>query len=227
MQREKLIRVLIVEPSRIIRTGLSVYLKQGEAFNVVAEAETGEEALGLVETTEPDVVHLEVGLPDMDGASFVRRLKSLNPEIKIIVSNSDVHEERLFDALKAGADAYCLKSSSPERLVETIHSVCEGGAWLDPPMARKVFSLFTSGNVTTSGILPGALGSGNNKHYRLSDREHRILSLIVAGKSNTEIASELCVSYHTIKSEITSILQKLSVHDRTQAAVKALKEHLI
>lgn len=126
--------------------------------------------------------------------------------------------------MRAGADAYCLKHNPPERLVEAIYAIEDGGAWLDPPIARKMLSSMMEGTNFLKKASTQKLVSG--KSYHMTDRELQILTMIVAGRSNDEIAKALSISYHTVKADVTHIFLKLGVQDRVQAAVKALVEGL-
>lgn len=221
-----MIRLLVVEPNKLLQLGLLSCLEDTEGFEVVGIAESGDGAI-LAAGKNPDAVLINVELPDMAGSEVIRQLKARHPGIKIIALFVSDDENEILDALQAGADAYCLKHSAPERLIEAICTVDEGGAWLDPPIARKVITLMADGNFKiASKKIPGPEMVVTDKSYQMTDRELKILSMIVGGNSNEEIAKALSISYHTVKSDVTQIFLKLGVQDRVQAAVKALTEGL-
>ena len=224
-----MIRLGIVYGSKLVRIGLMTLLKANKTVDVVSEADTAQAAMEMARDLKPDVMILGLELNDpIGGIELTRSLKTLNPDIKIIIMNYDIDDERIIAALAAGGDAFCLQNM-PNHLFEAIHTVHQGDAWLAPPIARRIATMFSEGRTITLSPLVHLTPSSSVRAgcYCLSDREQQILTLIVDGKNNTQIAEALHVSYHTVKSEVTHILQKLSVHDRIQAAVKALKEHLV
>lgn len=215
-------RLVVVEPSKLIQLGLIVCLSEIEGFEVISAVETGEAAL-LTASNKPDAILINIELPDMDGATVIRQIKAAYPDIKVIALFVTNEEELILSAMQAGADAYCLKHIPPERLVEAIYTVKDGEAWIDPPIAKILIKTVADGpQLLHNGPVTQSMVSG--KSYQMSDRELQILTMIVGGKSNDEIAKALHVSYHTVKSDVTQIFLKLGVHDRVQAAVKALVE---
>lgn len=216
-------KLVVVEPSRLIQLGLVACLSEIEGLEVISAIETGEAAL-LAASNKPDAILINIELPDMDEAHAIRHIKARHPDIKVIALFVKDEEEQILAAVQAGADAYCLKYSPRERLAEAIYAVADGGAWLDPPIARKVLSSMAEGN--SSNQKPSMQPWVSGKSYQMTDRELLILTMIVACKSNDEIAKALHVSYYTVKSDVTQIFLKLGIHDRVQAAVKALVEGL-
>jgi NarL family two-component system response regulator LiaR len=216
------IRVLLIEDYTLIRLGLQSVLNADPRIQVVGDAENGETGLVLIKQLRPDVVVLDLGLPGMNGIEVAREIKAWDPGTKIIILTSHEAEEEVLAGLSAGANAYCLKEVSSERLIEIIVSVQEGAAWLDPMIASVAMDLFSTGQYKKKDHAPEG-----GEAFGLTDRECQVLSLLVDGRSNMEIAAELNVSVHTSKAHVGNILQKLSVNDRVQAAVKAFTERLV
>lgn len=216
------IRLVLVEDYKLVRIGLRSVLNEDPRIEVVGEAETGEQGIELVKQLKPDLVILDLGLPGIDGIEVTKLIKEMDEEIKIVILTSHEVEDEVLAALSAGANAYCLKEITSNRLIEVVKSVYEGAAWLDPAIAGMALEMFSS-----SGVKSKAGAAGARSDLQLTERENQVLTLLVEGKSNSEIADALSVSVHTAKAHVCSILQKLSVHDRVQAAVKAVKENLV
>jgi DNA-binding NarL/FixJ family response regulator len=229
VQQTKVIRVLIVEDYKLTRMGLVSILKPVEEIEVVGEAEDGEKGVKLVEQVHPDVVLMDLGLPGLNGIEATHKIKAFDENIKVIVYTSHEREEEVIAALGAGANAYCLKDNAPSSLVDTIKVVAEGAAWLDPAIANvalKIFQKGPYGNMPAEETAEKKPSRGSDT-VQLTEREQEVLKLLVEGKSNTEIAKVLIISVHTAKAHVCNILQKLSVHDRVQAAVKAIRDGLV
>lgn len=219
----KVVRVVIVEDYKLTRVGLRSSLNEFEGVNVVGEAEDAEKGLKVIKEIKPDIVLMDLGLPGVNGIEATQQIKSFDENIKVIILTSHDRDEEVLAALGSGANAYCLKDIEPVTLVNVIKAVSQGAAWLDPTIARVALNLFPkpeSTQVLYSSEAPDA-------RAQLTEREIEVLKLLVKGKSNTEIAKELIVSVHTAKAHVCSILQKLCVDDRVQAAVKAIKENII
>lgn len=216
------IRLVLVEDYKLVRIGLRSVLNEDPRINVVGEAETGEQGIELIKSLKPDLVVLDLGLPGIDGIEVTKIIKAFDEDIKVVILTSHEVEDEVLAALSAGANAYCLKEITSNRLIEVVKSVYEGAAWLDPAIAGMALEMFSS---TGMKARPG--GQGSRPDLQLTERENQVLTLLVEGKSNSEIADALSVSVHTAKAHVCSILQKLSVHDRVQAAVKAVKENLV
>jgi DNA-binding NarL/FixJ family response regulator len=219
----KEVRVVMVEDYKLTRVGLKSSLNEFEGINVIGEAEDAERGLNLVKETKPDVVLMDLGLPGINGIEATQQVKTFDENIKVIILTSHERDEEVLAALGSGANAYCLKDIDPGTLVNVIKSVSQGAAWIDPAVAKVALNLFPrpeSTQVLYSSEAPDA-------RAQLTERELEVLRLLVKGKSNTEIAKDLIVSVHTAKAHVCSILQKLCVDDRVQAAVKAIRENII
>lgn len=210
----KPIRILLVDDQALFREGLRTLLSVQAGFDVVGEAANGEEALRLAGTLHPDVILMDVRMPVLDGVAATRRLQAGHPAIRVIVLTTFDDDEYVFDALRAGAAGYLLKDTASEKLFEALRAAARGESFLQPSVAAKVVAEF-SRLANLSPARPEPLLDP------LSDREAEILRLVAQGASNREIASQLVIAEGTVKNHITSILNKLGVSDRTQAALKA------
>lgn len=220
------VKVMIVEDYKLTRVGLRCALNQHEDIEVINEAENAEDALKMIEQTAPDVVIMDLGLPDMNGLEATMKIMENNTnkkDIKVIILTSHDREEEVMASLGAGATGYCMKDIDPDTLADVIKQVNQGACWLDPNVCKTALKIFPRPENTQ---LIYKQETKDDKGH-LTEREQEVLRLLVKGKSNTEIASELIVSVHTAKAHVCSILQKLCVDDRVQAAVKAIKEGLV
>lgn len=217
------INIVIVEDFKLTRVGLRCALNENPDLNVVAESEDAIEGLKLIERYRPDVVLMDLGLPGMNGIEAMIKVKEFAPEIKIIALTSHDREEEVVAALSSGASAYCLKDIDPQKLADVVRDVSLGVCWIDPVVAQLALNAFPK--VDNIGFLPNK--SHSEGRVPLTEREFEVLKHLVTGKSNTEIAKELIVSVHTAKAHVCSILQKMCVNDRVQAAVKAVKEGMV
>lgn len=217
------ISIIIIEDFKLTRVGLRCALNSNEDINVVAESDNATDGLALIEKHQPDVVLMDLGLAGMNGIEATIKVREMNPDIKVIALTSHDRVEEVIAALAAGAMAYCLKDIDPTKLADVIRDVKNGVCWLDPIVAKTVLDSFPKQEAL------GILKDKNSEEGRvpLTERECEVLKHLVEGKSNTEIAKELIVSVHTAKAHVCSILQKMCVNDRVQAAVKAVKEGLV
>jgi DNA-binding NarL/FixJ family response regulator len=222
--QKQLPKVLIVEDHELARYGLAIALEEKGLFEIVGEAENGAQALEMVQQHQPDIILMDIGMPVMDGITATKQIKSHYPDIKILMLTSRKEEDEVYASLSAGADAYCMKDIKIERLCQVLEMVQEGALWIDPAIARLVMQAMP-GNTPPEDIAPKA--SRKQYNTELTERENEVLQLIVDGKSNKEIAQALEVTTHTAKAHVCNIIQKLAVDDRTQVAVKALKEGLV
>ena len=220
---QETINILIIEDYKLTRMGLKSSLEEFEGIKVTGEAEDAERGLILVDRIKPDVILMDLGLPGMNGIEATGRIRQDNPDIKIIILTSHEREEEVLASLGSGANAYCLKDIEPKALVNVIREVARGACWLDPIIAKTALKLFPK----PENIRFSSSSSLQDGRSQLTERELEVLRLLVQGKSNTEIAKDLIVSVHTAKAHVCSILQKLCVDDRVQAAVKAVKENII
>lgn len=223
------IKVLLVEDHTMTRLGLSLVLEKTDNIKIVGEAEDGQRAIELAKSLKPDVILMDIGLPYVDGIEATRQIKEAQILSKILIFTSRDSEEDVFSALKAGADGYIMKGASENQMVSAITAVSEGTAWLDPAIARLVLSSVQRQDKIQN--LPkeqtASLSKNTKNTFGLTDRELEVLGLIVEGLSNPQIAERLVVTKSTAKAHVHSILQKLYVADRTQAAVYAMKEGLV
>jgi DNA-binding NarL/FixJ family response regulator len=225
---EKSIRVLLVEDHTMTRMGLQLVMEKVDDIEIIAEAEDGEKAVELAKKLNPDVILMDIGLPVMDGIEATQKIKDAKTGSNIIMFTSRDNEQDVFAALGAGADAYIMKGAMPEQLVSAIRAVNEGTAWLDPAIAKVVLRNVTQKTNQTDGS--ASLSKNPSKSVLaagLTERELEVLKLIVEGLSNPQIAERLFITRATAKAHVHSILQKLCVDDRTQAAVTAMREGLV
>lgn len=215
------INILLVEDQKLIRVGLMSLFD--DDLKISSEAQSGKEAVEKFRTEKPDVILMDIGLPDISGIEATKRILELDNKAKVIILTSHLSEQEVLDALHAGACAYAMKDIGTEILQMVIKTVYEGAMWLDPqvvPVLRE----------KNCGVIPPRQISRamfKEQHANLTQREYEVLKLVVDGLSNNEIAQELTISEHTAKAHVCNIIQKLVVDDRTQAAVKALKEGLV
>jgi len=221
--KQKEISVIIVEDFKLTRVGLRCALNANPDINVVAESEDAIEGLKQIEKLHPDVVLMDLGLPVMNGIEAMVKIREISKDIKIIALTSHDREEEVVAALSSGANAYCLKDIDPAKLAEVIRDVSQGVCWIDSVVAN--LALKSIPKVENAGLLGNQIS--DRARIPLTEREFEVLKHLVAGKSNTEIAKELIVSVHTAKAHVCSILQKMCVNDRVQAAVKAVKEGIV
>ena len=219
-----MINTLLVEDHELYRMGLSMLLDKAEGITLVAESADGLDGIKKARELSPDVILMDIGLPNIDGIEATQRIKDFNPDVKILIFTSRDSENDVFEAFKAGADGYIMKGATPEQTISAIKSVYEGVGWIDPSIAKMVFSNLQkpSANVVTE---PEPKKSNNS--YGLTERELDVLELMVEGLSNPKIADKLVITNATAKAHVHSILQKLCVSSRTQATVTAMKEGLV
>ena len=219
----KSISLLMVEDHKLLRVGLKSLFNETQDIKVIAEAECAKDAIDKARVTKPDVILMDIGLPDMSGIEATRRILANNPEQKIVILTSHINEKEVMDSLSAGAYAYVIKDINTEILLMVIKTVSDGAIWLDPqivPLIRDKSSCFIPQKQTSRAAFRA-------QHANLTEREYEVLKLVVDGQSNAEIANTLTISEHTAKAHVCNIIQKLVVDDRTQAAVKAIKEGLV
>jgi two-component system, NarL family, response regulator LiaR len=217
------IRVLIVDDHSMVRQGLRTFLElQGQTaprIIVVGEAENGTQAVELTRQTQPDIVLLDLVMPQMDGIQATPLILASSPQTRIIVLTSFGEEDKVVPAIRAGAQGYLLKDIRPDELVHAIHEASAGKVQLHPEAARKLMSA-----VAAQEVAPGHIPA--SPKGELTEREREVLDLIANGLSNREIAGKMFISEKTVKTHVSSILGKLHLEDRTQAAIYALKHGL-
>lgn len=219
-----MINVLLVEDHELYRMGLSMLLSKAEGITLCAEAADGLEGIKSARENNPDVILMDIGLPNIDGIEATQRIKDFNPDVKILIFTSRDSENDVFEAFKAGADGYIMKGATPEQTISAIKAVNEGIGWIDPNIAKMVFSNLQRPQVQIVST-PEIKKAPNS--YGLTERELDVLELMVEGLSNPQIADKLVITRATAKAHVHSILQKLCVSSRTQATVTAMKEGLV
>lgn len=219
MSETRTIRILIVDDHRMVRSGLRGFLEDEPGIVVVGEAESGEEAIAHVPVLTPDVVLMDLMMPGIGGIAAIGALRQSQPSLKIMALTSFADDEQVFPALEAGANGYLLKNIDPDALVAAIRAVHAGESPLDPEVAKRLVSRFQRPTMTPADT--------RTLHEALTEREHDVLRLLIQGKSNKEIASELFIGDRTVKSHLSAVFQKLDVTDRTQAALYAVRHGLV
>lgn len=217
-----MINVLLVEDHELYRMGLSMLLDKTEGIHLAAEAVDGLDGVKKAREFSPDVILMDIGLPNMDGIEATQRIKEFLPDVKILIFTSRDGEQDIFESFKAGADGYIMKGASPEQTITAIKSVYEGVGWIDPAIAKVVFS-----NLQKPAPIATPVSGTHKNNYGLTDRELDVLALMVEGLSNPQIADKLVITRATAKAHVHSILQKLCASTRTQATVTAMKEGLV
>jgi NarL family two-component system response regulator LiaR len=205
------ISVVIADDHPFVRHGLRTYLETLEDMDVAGEATNGVEAVELVERLLPDVVLMDLVMPELDGIGAIRRIREVAPSTRVIALTSFADDEKVFPAIKAGAAGYLLKDVRPADLADAVRKASRGEALLAPSVAARLMQ-------EVSGERPAPAG--------LTARELEVLRLIARGMSNKQIARELVVSEKTVKTHVSNILAKLHLADRTQAALYAVREGL-
>jgi DNA-binding NarL/FixJ family response regulator len=215
------IKILLAEDHELTRKGITYGLKAFDNIDIVWEVDNGKEAIVFSEKYKPDLILMDIAMPVLNGIDATKEIKSLNPNIKVIMLTSISEKESVLSAFNSGANAYCMKNIKIDDLVNIIKTVMDGALWIDPSIAGYILEILQS----RSSIYESQ--KGNNIDFNLTNREKEILKLISEGLCNKDIAEKLFISLHTVKNHVKSIIQKLAVDDRTQAAILALKENLI
>lgn len=222
-----MINVLLVEDHELYRMGLSMLLDKSDSINLVSEASDGVEGVKKAREFSPDVILMDIGMPNMDGIEATQRIKDFLPDTKILIFTSRDSEHDIFESFRAGADGYIMKGATPEQTISAIKAVSEGVGWIDPAIAKIVFNNLhrPSNNAHISNEI--IMGKRDKNTYGLTERELDVLSLMVDGLTNPQIADKLVITRATAKAHVHSILQKLCASSRTQATVMAMKEGLV
>ncbi len=213
--RTEPVRVLVIEDQRELREGLRSLLDLTENFQCVKSCSSMEEALRFVETDPVDLILTDIGLPRMDGIEGTRLLREKVPELPIVVLTVHAENDKIFQALCAGASGYLLKNTSAAKIIESLNDVLNGGAPMSSDVAGKVVQLFRT-------FAPPA-----EADYRLTEQETRILRMLVDGHHYKTAARELGISKSTVSFHLKNVYEKLQVHSKTEAVAKALRESLI
>lgn len=206
---EKKLRILIVDDHEVVRVGLRGLLDRQEGFEVIAEGGNVAEAIAMAKEHHPDIVVLDVRLPDGSGVEACREIRSDNPSTRVIMLTSYSDDEALFNSIMAGASGYLLKQTRSRTLIEAIRTVGEGGSLLDPAVTQQVLSRLRSGTIDEEA---------QNPLSDLTEQERRILELVAEGRTNKEIAQLVFLAEKTVKHYVSNILSKLQVDNRAAAA---------
>ncbi len=211
------VRVMIVDDHAVVRRGLADLLQERREFAVVGEAGTVREAIEVARRVSPDVVVLDLRLPDGSGVEACREIRTARPDTKVLILTSHADRNALFSAVMAGASGYLLKDLDPTRIQDAVRTVGQGGSLLDPQMATEVLERLRNGKVAHPA---------DDAFASLSPQEDRILGLIADGLTNGQIANELSLAEKTIKNYVSQIYSKLSVERRSQAARLATERRM-
>jgi DNA-binding NarL/FixJ family response regulator len=221
-----MIRIVLVDDQTLIRQGIQTLLELEPDLKVVGVAGNGREALAVVERSQPDVVLMDVRMPELDGVAATHQLVAANPSLGVIILTTFDDDEYIFEGLKAGARGYLLKDISSDEMAAAIRTVAAGQALIQPSIARKVVAEF--GRLASRPAeAPPAKGFSPALESPLTERELEVLHGLAAGLSNREIADKLVITEGTVKNHVSSLLGKLDVRDRTQAVLKAQSLRLL
>ncbi len=212
------VKILIVDDHAVVRDGLRVMLGRREDFLVVGEAVNGLEAVAMVRELYPDVILMDLRMPELDGVEAMRQIRAENAEAKFLVLTTYDTDEYIFDAIDAGAKGYLLKDASREDLFQSVRAVHRGESLIEPGVAARVLD-----RLAQMSRQAGRAGGPQ----ALSERELEVLRLMAAGAANKNIASDLAISESTVKTHVTNIFQKLDVNHRTEAVTHALQRGII
>jgi len=209
------IKILIADDHPVVREGLFAMLSREGDFDVVGEAKDGMDAVNKTKELRPDIVLMDLRMPDMDGVEAMRQIKSEMPDVKFIILTTYSDDEYIFSGIEAGARAYLLKDAPREDLFKAIRAVYRGESLIQPVVASKLLDRFSE------------LSRGTTSGEGLSGRELEVLQLMAKGAANKEISAQLSIAQSTVKTHIANIFQKLGVNDRTEAVTQALKKGII
>ncbi len=213
------IRVVVVDDEPAYRGALQKTLTLMPECTLLAVCENGEEALEFCLETPPDVLLTDINMPRMDGIELIRRLLKQEKDVRVVVLTVNEDDETIFDAIRAGALGYLLKTSTPQNVVDAIRLASKGEAMLTPKIATRVLNDFRRVRDDSD--------TDDTELFVLSDRESEILDLIAKGMRNKEIARDLCIAEKTVKNHVSNILKALQVNSRTEAAMKAIKSRIV
>ncbi|GAA4949925.1 response regulator [Actinoplanes utahensis] len=214
------LRVLIVDDDDLMRAGLRAVLSSDDTIIVIGEAADGREAVELARRVAPDVVLMDVRMPQLDGVTATRQLAAAAPDVRVLILTTFEDDDYIFGALTAGASGFLLKRTRPEQLIEAIHTVAAGDSLLSPSVTRTVIDRMAS-------AAPPDPTAAEQRLRELTARERDVLRLVARGRSNLEIAGDLFVEESTVKTHMKRILGKLKLRDRAQAVIVAYETGLV
>ncbi|KZB92968.1 DNA-binding response regulator [Bacillus sp. VT 712] len=209
------IRILIADDHHVVRKGLALFLQTHPDIEIVGEASNGQEAVRKVKELQPDLVVMDLSMPELDGIQATKQIKQEQPNVKVLILTSFSDQDHVIPALEAGAESYQLKESDPDELIVGIRNVINGQYQLSPKITAHLLNKLTQ-PVKKEPLLLDLL----------TKREREVLKEISSGKSNKEIAAALHITEKTVKTHVSNILSKLQVQDRTQAALYAVEHHV-
>jgi DNA-binding NarL/FixJ family response regulator len=212
------VRVLIVDDDDLMRVGLRGVLSNDDSIEVVGEASDGRDALYHSRLQRPDVVLMDVRMPDLDGISATRELLDAFPEVRVVILTTFEQDDYIFGALSAGASGFLLKRTRPEELIAAVHTIAAGDSLLSPSVTTRV--------IERTARQPAPDAATNSRLEELTAREREVLELMARGRSNAEIAAELVIEESTVKTHVKRVLSKLDLRDRVQAVIFAYESGL-
>jgi NarL family two-component system response regulator LiaR len=216
MDRSKIIKVLIVDDHQVVRQGLRTFLELLDDIAIIGEAEDGKQAVEMTSLLQPDVILMDLVMPQMDGITATKQIHALGLPIKVIALTSFSEDDKVFPAIQAGAESYLLKDVSPDDLADAIRAVYNGEPRLHPEITRKLMQQVSQ-----------TRGTAQESSKELTAREREVIRLVALGRNNREIAQELFISEKTVKTHISNLLGKLNLEHRTQLAIYAIKTELV
>lgn len=212
------IRLLLVDDHEIVRTGISMLLESETDLSIVGEASTGAQALEMASQLHPDVVIMDITLPDVSGIEVTRQLKAQHPEIAVVALTIHEDQQYFFEMLQAGADGYVPKRAASEDLIKAIHAAFSGEVFIYPSLAKVLVSDFLN---------QAADGKEKESVNEITAREQQVLEMLAAGKTNEEIAAALSISKHTVARHRENVMRKLGLHSRSELVKYAIRKGLI